>query len=289
MQIMREVTPLTKNDCFSIFRREKTGFNFPLHYHYHIEINLILNGTGAQRVVGNHISEIGKKELVCIGSNLPHGWFNYHNGRRTIKEVTIQFHNDLINNTLLEKKELIKIRDMFENAKRGISFSEDTIDKVGDRIIALAEKSGFESILELLSIINQLSLSEGRVLSGTSVTENNVGHINGRIEKFFLYMEENFHRGDITLADIAKETNMAEASFSRFIKQNTGKSFVENLNDFRLSHVSRMLLDTELNIAEISYKCGFNNMANFNRIFKKRKGMTPKKFRESFVGKRVFI
>jgi AraC-like DNA-binding protein len=75
---------------------------------------------------------------------------------------------------------------------------------------------------------------------------------------------------------------MSEASFSRFIKAQTGFTFTENLVEIRLSNVARMLVSTELTIAEIAYHCGFNNMANFNKLFKRRRGCTPKEFRMNY-------
>ena len=289
MDITREVTPLTKNDCFAIFSREKSGFDFPLHNHDYLEINLILNGTGAQRIVGNHIGEIEERELVCIGPNLAHGWFNHHCQSESIREVTIQFHRDLFDEKFLKKNQLVNIRNMFENSKRGILFSKSTIDAIAPRILALYKKLGFDSILELLSILNHLSVSRDfKLLSDSSFIDEECNYISRRIEKVFEFMNNNFHE-HITLADAAQIANMADASFSRFIKYRTGNSFVENLNEIRLGHVSRMLIDTNQSIAEIAYKCGFNNMANFNRTFKGKKGLTPKEFRENYVGKRIFI
>jgi len=68
--IMREITPLTQSDCFTIFSRVKKEFDFPLHNHEEMELNLILNGKGAKRIVGDHIGEIEDVELALIGSNL---------------------------------------------------------------------------------------------------------------------------------------------------------------------------------------------------------------------------
>ena len=56
--VMREITPLTPSDCFTIFSRAKKKFDFPLHYHDEYELNLILNAKGAKRVVGGHIEVI---------------------------------------------------------------------------------------------------------------------------------------------------------------------------------------------------------------------------------------
>lgn len=101
-------------------------------------------------------------------------------------------------------------------------------------------------------------------------------------------MNNNYDK-EVTLGGIAKLTNMTEVSFSRFIKKCTGVSFIDSLNEIRLGHACRMLVNTRYSIAEIFYKCGFHNISNFNRIFKKKKGCTPKGFRESLSGTRTFI
>ena len=92
---MREITPLTQNDCFTIFSRVKKEFNFPLHYHDEYELNLILNAKGAKRIVGDHIDEIDDVELVLVGPTLSHAWFTHHCTSGEIKEITIQWHKDL--------------------------------------------------------------------------------------------------------------------------------------------------------------------------------------------------
>ncbi|HVZ55667.1 MAG TPA: AraC family transcriptional regulator, partial [Chitinophagaceae bacterium] len=102
------------------------------------------------------------------------------------------------------------------------------------------------------------------------------------------YMIKNFDK-PITLKDVARLANMSEASFSRFFRQRTGVTFIDSLTEIRLGHASRILIDTTQSIAEVAYNCGFNNISNFNRIFKKKKGCTPKEFRDSYSGVRIFI
>lgn len=287
--VIREITPLTPNDCFTIFSRKKSEFNFPLHTHEEMELNLILNGTGAKRIVGDHIDEIPQMELVLVGPNLPHGWFTHQCRSRKIHEVTIQFHKELFSQTFLQKNQLIYIRKMYEGAKRGILFSPETIEQIAPRILALEKKTGFDSILELFSILHDLSISRNsKMLSDVTFTNENLSFNSRRLERVFDFMNRHFGR-EVPLSEVAKIANMPEASFSRFIKIHTGKTFTESMTEIRLGHVSRMLIDTTHSVAEIAYKCGFNNMANFNRIFKSRKGMTPKEFRSNYTGHRVFI
>ena len=289
MDIVREITPLTQNDCFTVFSREKTEFNFPLHNHEDMEVNLILNAAGAQRIVGDHIGELDDSELVCVGPNLAHGWFTHHCKSKFIKEVTIQFHKDLFDERFLSRNELVNIRNMFENSKRGLMFQKAAIESIAPRILALEHKNGFDSILELLSIINDMSLyRDVRLLSDLSFTVDQFNSNSRRIENVFKFMNTNFSK-QITLGDVAAIAHMTKTSFSRFIKQRTGFSFVESRDEIRLGHVSKMLIDTSNSVAEIAFKCGFNNMANFNRLFKSKKGLTPKEFRENYVGKRIFV
>ncbi|RYG26123.1 MAG: AraC family transcriptional regulator, partial [Chitinophagaceae bacterium] len=100
-EVLREITPLTINDCFTFFSRKKTAFTFPLHTHEEYELNLILNAAGTKRVIGDHVDVIDAEELVFVGPNLPHGWFTHQCESPEIHEITIQFHRELISSTFL--------------------------------------------------------------------------------------------------------------------------------------------------------------------------------------------
>jgi AraC-like DNA-binding protein len=287
--VMREITPLTPSDCFTIFSRVKQKFDFPLHYHEEYELTLILNAKGAKRVVGGHIEMIDDEELVLIGPNMYHGWFTHQCQSPEITEVVIQFHKDLFDDKLLKRNQLSFIKSMFERSQRGILFSHETALALKDRLLSLDHKTGFDSVLELLSILHDLSISRNmRTLSDLVFSSEKFYYNSRRIEKVFEYMNANYNKS-VSLAEVARIANMPEASFSRFIKKRTGKTFIDSLNEIRLGHASRMLIDTTNTIAEIAYKCGFNNISNFNRIFKRKKFCIPKEFRETYTGNRVFI
>ena len=149
---MREITPLTSSDCFTIFTRIKSEFDFPLHSHEELELNFIMNAKGAKRVVGDHISEIDDLELVLIGSNLPHVWQTHKCKSKEIKEITIQFHKDLFDEKFLRRNQLSFIRNMLEKSAKGILFSRQITEQITPRLTILSQKQGFDSVLELLSI-----------------------------------------------------------------------------------------------------------------------------------------
>lgn len=287
--VYREITPLNSSDCFTIFKRVKKEFNFPLHTHDEFELNFVQNARGAKRIVGDNVEVIGDLDLVLLGSNLPHGWFTHQCRTENIHEITIQFHRDLFDDKFLHRNQLSHIRTLLEHSAKGILFSPETSLAFKPRMEQLATKSGFGSVLELMSLLHDLSLSRNiKTLSNTSFSKDQFSYSSRRIEKAYAFMQGNYDK-DISLADIAKEVNMPEVSFSRFIKKRTGKTFIESLNEIRLGHASRLLIDTTHTIAEISFKCGFNNLSYFNRVFKRKNGCTPTEFRMNYSGNRVFI
>ena len=291
--IYREITPLTQYDCFTIFSRSKTTFDFPVHFHEEFELNFIMNGKGVKRVIGDHQEVIEDIELVLVGSNLPHGWltheFNHANGTKVIEEVTVQFHKDLFDDNLLKRNQLYFIRELFDKSSKGISFPKETALKLAPRFQNLVNKTGFESVLELLHILHELSITRNlRLLSDETFVDKKINYNSRRIEAVFEYMRGHFDK-EITLSEVAKIAGMTDVSFSRFIKKRTGKTFIDSLNEIRLGHSARMLIDTTETISEIAYKCGFNNLSYFNRLFKAKKNTTPKQFREEFAGTRTFI
>ncbi|MEP6948498.1 MAG: AraC family transcriptional regulator [Ginsengibacter sp.] len=290
-KILKEITPLTQSDCFSLFSRSKKEFDFPLHFHEEFELNFIQNAAGAKRVVGDHVEEIGNTELVLVGPNLQHGWFTHKCKDKIINEITIQFHRDLFDEKFLNRNQMSFIRTLFQRSSRGVLFSEATTLSIMPRLIQLPQKHGFDSVLELMSILHDLSTSRNfRTLSDISFNTETLSYNSRRIEKIMAYLNNNFNEA-ITLGDAAKIAGMAQVSLSRFFKLRTGKTFIDTLNEVRLGHATRMLIDTTNSINEVAYKCGFNNMSNFNRIFKKKKDSTPKEFRQAYTssGVRRFV
>jgi len=289
--ILKEAPPLTKSDCFSVFARYKTEFDFPVHYHEEYELNFIENARGVKRIVGDSVEEIDDLELVLIGPNIPHAWFT-HKCKTEIFEITIQFHRDLFHEVFLKRTQLSSLRNLFEQSLKGILFSKETIQRLAPRLKELENKTGFDSVIELMSILNELSLSTGsRCLSGEKIYNADYIYMDSvRMEKLIEFMNANFSR-PVRLGEAAKLVNMAETAFSRFFKAKTGINFVDFLNDIRLGHASRLLIDTKDSITDIAVACGFTNISNFNRTFKRDKGLTPKDFRARHgnVGERVFF
>ena len=287
-KIVREITPLTESDFFTLFSREKQKFDFPLHFHEEYELNLIINAEGARRIIGDHVATISDMELVFVGPDLYHGWFTHQCESPLIQEVTIQFNNEVLNSQFLSKNQSSFLKKLFEDSKKGVLFSRETIASIKDEILQLKDSKGFDSVLDFMRIFHKLSLSSYTTLCNEGFHENSPAANSRRIKQVFDYMNKNF-RSEISLEELGRLVNMHEVSLSRFIKKRTGKNFIDCLNEIRIGHACRLIIDTTQSISEIAYTCGFNNISYFNRVFKKKKDCTPKEFRENFAGVRVYV
>ncbi len=233
-----------------------------------------------QRTVGFSMEEIDDYELVLVGSNVYHAW-KMHNCSHSVHEVTIQFHNDLFQDNLMRRSIMKPFREMLERSVHGILFDKAAAKNLAPRIMNVSELEGFEYFLEMFSLLYDLSLTKNqRLLSVSKISRDDFDN-SDRIQLFYNFIQENY-ANKITLDQVSSMLNMSKVSFNRFIKKSTERTFVEYLNDIRVENASRMLAEEEQGISEIAYKCGFHNIANFNRIFKKTKGCTPSQYRKEF-------
>jgi len=280
-KIHREITQLSHSDSFLVYSRIKDDFNYPLHFHPEYELNFIHKGKGIRRVIGDHIGEINDYELVLVGPNLPHCWEIHNCSNEGIHEITIHIQKDLLDETLLSRRVFKPVKDMLKKSLQGISFSKETIIEVMPRLIKLPKKTGINYFLEFISILHDLSISENQKLLSTSVSNFNDYENSDKIKKVHEFVQNNFQR-KISLGEISSLVNMTSVSFNRFIKKRTGKTFIAYVNNTRISYATKLLIETDLSVGEIAYKCGFNNLANFNRMFKKIKNNTPSEFKTEF-------
>ena len=291
---MREITPLSERDCFYIADRRKTEFTYPIHCHAEYELNFTEHASGVRRVVGDSAEVIGDYDLVLItGKELEHVWEQHECTSRDIREITIQFSSDLFFKDFINKNQFDSIRRMLEKAQCGISFPMQAIMKIYNWLDKLAsEEQGFYAVMNFLRILYELSLYDNaEVLSSSSFAKIDNFSDSRRVQKIQKYIADHYQE-DIRLAEMAEMAEMVgmtPVSFSRFFHLRTGKTLSDYIIDIRLGFATRLLVDSSQTIAEICYDCGFNNLSNFNRMFRKKKGCSPKEFRENYRKKKIVI
>lgn len=289
--IIREIPALSEEDCFYLVDRRKSEFTYPIHYHTECELNFVENAAGVRRVVGDSTEVIGDYDLVLIaGKDLEHVWEQHECVSKNIREITIQFSHDFLPANILRKNQFASIRRMLERAQCGLCFPRQAIMKVYNLLDKLAtEEQSFYAMLDFLSLLYELSLfDDARVLATSSFAKVETVSDSRRVQKVQRYITQHY-REEIRLRTLADMVGMTPVSFSRFFKLRTGKTLSDYVIDLRLGFATRMLVDSTRTVAEVCYDCGFNNLSNFNRMFKRKKGCSPTEFRDSYHKKKVLI
>lgn len=286
MKVYKEITPLTQKDVFIILNSEKIGFEYPIHYHSAYELTLVLNSSG-NRIVGDSVEKYSSNDLVLVGPEIYHKWDDDDippDKRNNAHVITIQFSKDLFNQSLFLKEYFSSIKSLLKDSHRGIKFTNETFKTASLKIQKLVSIKDFDAVIEFLKILHILSVSNDKeYLAGEgfiSIRENERGD---RVNKMYRYILANFNDRNLRISNLAHEANMSPSAFGHFFKKCTNKSFTQFVVDLRLGHASKLLLDSDLSIGEIAFISGFNNIANFNRLFKKNKFITPKQYRKDLV------
>ena len=175
-------------------------------------------------------------------------------------------------------------------ARKGLCFPLSAIMGVYKELDTLSSiKDGFYAVMQFMTILYELSRCEGaRTLASSSFAKIAVEDDSRRILKVKNFINENY-MDELRLAQLAEIAGMSASAFSRFFKLHTGRNLSDYIIDIRLGYATRKLVDTSRSISEISFECGFNNLSNFNRIFKKKKGCSPSEFRENYHKTRIIV
>jgi AraC-like DNA-binding protein len=278
-------------DALYIADRRKKEFTYPIHNHEVYELNFVEHAAGVRRIVGDSNEVIGDYDLVLITSpDLEHVWEQNTCNNDDIHEVTVQFYLDLSEDSFLSRNPFYSMRKMLLEARKGLAFSIEDIMRVYHLIDTLSSiEDGFYAVTQFLAILHELSKSKHpRPLATSSYAKVEVESDSRRVLKVKNFIAKNY-MDEIRLSTLAEIAGMSPSAFSRFFKLHTGRNLSDYIIEQRLGYASRLLVDTTDSIAEISYKSGFNNLSNFNRVFKKRKGCSPSEFRENYHKTRIIV
>jgi AraC-like DNA-binding protein len=291
MNIYREITPLKGPDVFVVLDSVCNGFDYPIHNHPEYELNLIAGMSGT-RIVGDSTERYTDFDLVLLGPYLYHKWDGdaqlQQNGP-PYRVITIQFAMELFSGQLFQKERFIKIRQLLRDSSRGIRFHGKTFEEAMRIMIGLTEDKGFTNIIEFLQLLDLLSqTSDTTLLASEGFSPKALRSESNRIQVAYGYILKHFANPDLKIGEVAALVNMSDSAFSHFFQKFAFRSFTDFLIDIRVGHTCKLLLDTDETVNQIASKSGFNNLANFNRLFKKYRACTPVEYRRKYLEKAEF-
>lgn len=283
--ILIKVAPFTDNQI-TIIERCDPYFNTPFHFHPECELVYVTESFG-KRIVGDRIENFKAGDMVFLGPNIPHVWYNDEIYYKELAElrarsVVVYFPRDIFGEKFYSLPETRRLGELYQRAQRGMRITGKTSQQLSAEIKALPHKQGLDRIISLLKILKSLSETKDfYYLASVGYSHSYNAKDNPKIDEVFQYVMNNFTR-EISLQEVARITNLAPQSFCRFFKGRTKKSFVQFLNEVRIGHACRMLSEGDWTIAEVAYASGYKNLSNFNRFFKAIVGKTPKEYKNEF-------
>ena len=248
-------------------------------WHFHPEIELVYVNKGqGKRHIGHHLSYFNNSQLILLGSNLPHHGFVDRltsNGSETL----VQFKPDFLGDTFFEIPEMQNIVQLFERGKKGILFKPEIKKVVGPKMENLINYEGFERIIKLLEILNDLALSEDyTLLNADGYAFETKPQDSTKIDIIYKHINNNF-KNHISLEEIADKVSMTVPAFCRFFKKATGKTFTKMVNEYRVVHATKLLSESTMTITDVCFECGFNNFSHFNKLFNEFTGKSASAYR----------
>ncbi|MEM6765416.1 MAG: AraC family transcriptional regulator [Bacteroidota bacterium] len=250
------------------------------HFHPEIEICFTRKSFG-KRFVGNTISNYHEGDLVMLGANLPHGFLT----EMESEQVVIQMIPDFLGSEFLDRPELRAVKALVSQADRGLYFHGETVRKASPVINRILNTEGLEKMVHLLRLFGLLAQTTEVIPICSKEYSLHLSHSKlERIKQVYDYIIENHHK-EIKVKEASDLIGLTEPAFFKFIKKHTKKTFVQLINEFRIHRASKLLISTDMTVAEISFECGYNNVPYFNRKFKEIMEETPIAFRSSFMEK----
>lgn len=253
------------------------------HFHPEYELNLITHTSG-RFYVGDHTGTFEPGQLSMMGPNLPHNWISELPDGKPVPErcVVLQFSGKSILGGIEAFPELAPLERLLADSMRGILFSPETTRIAAPLMNDLLKANGFQRVYKLLELLEVLSEAKSStLLASPTFRVDPERYQSSTINQVLAYLAAHLDE-KLTESDLARYAGMQTSAFSRFFRRHTDVPFVQYLNRLRINRASELLISSDMPITDICYRCGFNNVSNFNRQFLEQKAMPPSRFRRYY-------
>jgi AraC-like DNA-binding protein len=279
--------PYHLHHSFSVRKDINPYFYNHWHYHPELELTYIQKGTGT-RFIGDNIERFAPGDLILVGSGLPHMWrSDQHYFDRSTSElseaIVVHFKSDFGGSELLNLPELSAIKELLTRALQGLRIQGTTQVQVSYLLKKLLLAEGVNRFIELFKILQVISESgETSTISSLAFGYPANETDTQRLNKIYTYTLNHFSQ-KIKLEDVASIVHLSTSAFCRYFKSHTHKTYIKFLQEVRISHACKLLLEDKYSVNQICLESGFQDWSNFNRYFKEIKKQTPTQYYQQHV------
>lgn len=255
--------------------------NVPLHWHSEFEINYILSGC-AKFICGDSQFVSAEGDIIIIPPNVLHSIYPHENSGQLYD--TIVFNSELLGVSENNRCAAECVKPLANGASKitaritrdHVFYSELKIIVENIFSCAKGDTPHLDMLMksELLHLIWLLEES-GDIFRVIGNAESKIEAVRPAIE----YMNRNFAE-NITVDRLAEMSHISKSYFMRRFREAAGIGAIDYLSQIRIKKICELLVQTDMNAAEIAYECGFRNLSNFNRQFRSIVGCTPKEYRK---------
>ena len=275
------------SSSISVKREVVPYMDYPWHYHPEFEIIFVEKSYGI-RLMGNHAGNFSDGDLMFISPNLPHVWKNDDDFYRENKDLSvdvyvIQFREDALGEGFFDLPEFVNVKKLFLLGQQGILVLGKEQRKIAELIKRVYESSGIERLTLFLKTLDAFANSlDYNLLSSPGYTNSfNIADTE-RINKVMTFLIENYNQ-EINLEEIAALVNLNKSSFCRYFRYRTHKTCSQFLNEIRIAHACKLLINRNMAISAICYETGYNNISHFNRQFKLITKLTAREYAKKYL------
>jgi AraC-like DNA-binding protein len=271
--------PKNSNEAFRVQIDRQPYLYDKLHRHPEIQVTLVRSGAGTL-VAGDYVGRFSAGAVYIIGSDLPHVFRSdavYYDRKRQLMAdaVSIFFDAGTLGRDFWQLPETRVAAQFIRNCTGVYAVSSRKQKAVAALMEQLTTSKGIGRLVIFLQLLHQLCTKTSVVLLSQHALPAGVKTYDGeRLNKVLAFTFREYHR-PITLEEVAAVANLTSAAFCKYFKLRTRKTYINFLNELRISHACRLLSEGQRLVQQVCYETGFNNLSNFNRVFKRITGVSP--------------
>jgi AraC-like DNA-binding protein len=277
-----ERLPLDPDASWSMLnRRLEAEIPFLWHHHPEFELTLTLNSAG-QRFIGDSVESYEHGDLVLVGPDLPHTWASREkvDVRQPHIALVFWFRADWLASITAGSVELAGVRAMMARAASGLAFDPATGLDLREECEAMFVRPPAQRLIGLLAILERLAREPApRPLASRIPALGDASR--SRIDRVLLHLHQHYAE-PVPLEDLAAIAALSVSGLHRTFFKQTRSTVSDYLTGLRIGDACARLSGTRQPIGHIAAEVGYPSLANFNRQFRRLRGMTPRAYRASF-------